>query len=137
MPNYIEEVFHDDKLSKDLDRILENNYTQIFSDLNGTTYRTTYVQALSIRNANGKYRETLNKMTKILKDAPVPNPKTHRTSPYTDFHKQATISYLHEFSGGSLQKLMNEMNKVIKRIEGIEEGQWNGVKYYYQRLTGH
>lgn len=132
---FFNEKFIDDDLSKKLDEVMRNQFSEIFTEVGDTTYDVSWTHALSLTNPDGSFRQTFNKMTDMIKDSPKASPRTGRISSYDSFHKQATMMYLHKHSNGSLQKLVNLMEKEVVKLTNDRGGMWNGVKYYFQEIT--
>lgn len=132
---FFNEKFIDDDLSKDLDEVMRNQFSEIFTEVGDTTYDVSWTHALSIKNPNGSFRQTFNKITDMIKNSSKASPKTGKISPYDNFHKQATMMYLHKNSNGSLQRLVNLMEQIVISTVDEDGGMWNGVKYYFQEIT--
>ena len=132
MLQYINPTYINEELERDVERILENNYSVLFSETGGNVYNMNWVQARAIYNNHGAYRKVFDDMIDLLNQPPAYFEKMGRVSAYDGFHRQASLLYLHLTAQGSLQKLVNEMKKVLREVQK-EEGKWNIVKYTYQK----
>lgn len=107
------ELFYDEEDSKNFNKVMNWKFSHLFSDTGGNVYNISYVQARSIINPTGAYRQ-------ILSDLDALEMFSGKDKSTRNYHLQGLYLMAHLKAGGSFQKLMNLFKEMIKDLSKSE-----------------
>lgn len=107
------ELFYDSADSQAFNKVMNWKFSHLFSDTGGNVYNVSYVQARSIINPNGKYRQ-------ILADLDALEMFSGKDKSSRTYHIQGLYLMAHMKANGNLQKLMNLFKTMIKDLSTSE-----------------
>ena len=107
------ELFTNEDDSAAFNKVMNWKFSHIFSDTGGNVYNVSYLQARSIINPDGKYRQ-------ILTDLDALEMFSGKDKSSRAYHIQGLYLMAHMKANGSLQKLMNLLKEMIKDLQTSE-----------------
>lgn len=130
---YFNFKFSDDELKDDFLKIIDDNYTELFSDVEtmGANYSVSWIDAKSfVNNEDGNFRQTFNSVLNQMNTTETLNESRSSIR---------TVATIHKTSSNNFRGLLAKMNELIKDLEmsRIKEQQtknprtdlWNIVWY--------